>query len=173
VTWRLSIATDDGEFIAGLSKRGLVRLEFPNDSNRRPPAEAGDHPVSIEQRTWAAMTADALHLALAGRNPVTLPPFDWTGHTPFRQQVWRAMLRIAPGQTRTYAQIAVEVGSPDATRATGTACGANPIPVLVPCHRVVAANGKLGGFSGGLDWKRRLLGREGVRLELAPQNGGQ
>jgi O-6-methylguanine DNA methyltransferase len=83
------------------------------------------------------------------------------------------MLRIAPGQTKTYAQIAAEVGKPDATRATGTACGANPIPVLVPCHRVVAANGKLGGFSGGLEWKRRLLGREGVRLELTPQNGGQ
>jgi O-6-methylguanine DNA methyltransferase len=83
------------------------------------------------------------------------------------------MLRITPGQTKTYEQIATEVGKADATRATGAACGANPIPVLVPCHRVVAANGKLGGFSGGLEWKRRLLGREGVRLELTPQNGGQ
>ena len=127
--WRLPIATDDGEFVAWFSERGLVRLDFPNDSARRPPAEASDHPVSIEQRTWVLMATDALRLALTGRNPGTLPPFDWTGHTPFRQQVWRAMLCIPAGQTKTYAQIAREAGQPEATRATGSACGAK-LPAL-------------------------------------------
>jgi len=166
VTWRLPISTDDGEFIAYISAHGLIRLDFPNDHSRKRPGSTSNTPASNEQRAWGQITAEAVQQALAGRKPETLPSFDWAGHTSFRQEVWRAMLRIAPGQTKTYAQIATEVGKPDATRATGTACGANPIPVLVPCHRVVAANGKLGGFSGGLDWKRRLLGREGVRLEM-------
>lgn len=72
------------------------------------------------------------------------------------------MLRIPPGETRSYGEIAAALGQPLASRAVGGACGANPIPVLVPCHRVLAANGRLGGFSGGLDWKRRLLAIEGV-----------
>jgi len=164
--WRFHIATDDGEFIAYFSASGLIRLDFPNDPLRKSPGPTDDRPASNDQAAWGQITAEALRQMLAGRKPVTLPPFDWAGHTTFRQDVWRAMLRIAPGQTKTYAQIAAEVGKPDATRATGTACGANPIPVLVPCHRVVAANSKLGGFSGGLEWKRRLLGREGVALEI-------
>ena len=64
------------------------------------------------------------------------------------------------GQQRTYSEIAAKLGKPLASRATGGAGGANPIPVLVPCHRVVAANGGLGGFSGGLEWKRHLLAVE-------------
>lgn len=74
------------------------------------------------------------------------------------------MLRIPPAQTRSYGEIARTIGKPKAVRAVGSACGANPIPVLVPCHRVLAANRKIGGFSGGLAWKRTLLAREGVRL---------
>jgi O-6-methylguanine DNA methyltransferase len=66
------------------------------------------------------------------------------------------------GQTKGYAQIAKEIGSPKAARAVGGACGANPVPLIIPCHRVLAANVKLGGFSGGLDWKLRLLAAEGV-----------
>jgi len=75
------------------------------------------------------------------------------------------MLRkIARGRTKSYGEIARAVGNPKAVRAVGGACGANPIPVLVPCHRVLAANNKLGGFSGGLNWKRELLAGEGVSL---------
>ena len=74
------------------------------------------------------------------------------------------MLKIPLGRTRTYSEIATSIGAPNATRAVGNACGANPIPVLVPCHRVTASGGKLGGFSGGLDWKRRLLAVEKVEL---------
>ena len=74
------------------------------------------------------------------------------------------MQEIPFGQTRSYGEIARAIGRPKGMRAVGGACGANPIPVLVPCHRVLAAKGKLGGFSGGLDWKRTLLEREGVRF---------
>lgn len=74
------------------------------------------------------------------------------------------MTKIQFGQTRSYGEIAGAIGKPKAVRAVGGACGANPIPVLVPCHRVLAANKKIGGFSSGLDWKRMLLAREGVSV---------
>jgi O-6-methylguanine DNA methyltransferase len=85
---------------------------------------------------------------------------DLTSGTAFQQRVWQALLEIPSGETRSYAQVARAIGQPAATRAVGSACGANPIPVLVPCHRVLAANHKLGGFSAGVDWKRLLLGGE-------------
>ena len=74
------------------------------------------------------------------------------------------MRKISPGKTKSYGEIAPAIGKPKAVRAVGGACGANPVPVLVPCHRVLAANKKLGGFSGGLDWKRSLLTREGIKF---------
>lgn len=74
------------------------------------------------------------------------------------------MKKIKPGNTRSYGEIARSIGKPKAVRAVGGACGANPIPVLIPCHRVLAANRKIGGFSGGLEWKEKLLTREGVNL---------
>jgi len=72
------------------------------------------------------------------------------------------MRKIPLGRTKSYGEIASVIGKPKAVRAVGGACGANPVPVLVPCHRVLAANQKLGGFSSGLDWKRSLLKREGI-----------
>ncbi len=80
--------------------------------------------------------------------------------TAFRRRVWEALRRIPMGQTRSYGEIALEVGAPRAARAVGTACATNPIPIVVPCHRVVAANGRLGGYSGGLARKRQLLRAE-------------
>lgn len=74
------------------------------------------------------------------------------------------MKKIKPGNTRSYGEIARSIGKPKAVRAVGGACGANPIPVLIPCHRVLAANRKIGGFSGVLEWKKTLLSREGVNL---------
>jgi len=74
------------------------------------------------------------------------------------------MQRIPAGHTRSYGELAADIGKPKAVRAVGGACGANPIPLLVPCHRVLAAGGKIGGFSGGLDWKRKLLAREEVTV---------
>ena len=89
-------------------------------------------------------------------------PLDLQG-TPFQQAVWRALQAIPAGSVWTYGQLAQHLGRPRAARAVGSACGANPIPFLVPCHRVVASNGGLGGFGLGLAVKRVLLEREGVR----------
>ncbi len=103
-------------------------------------------------------TAQVVTKILAGRGPFRL---YMTG-TPFQHAVWKEILKIPRGQTASYADIARRAGHPNAVRAAGTACGANPVPLLVPCHRVLASNGKLGGFGGGLALKKKLLALEGV-----------
>lgn len=80
--------------------------------------------------------------------------------TPFQQAVWNEVKKIPRGRTRTYGEIAAAIGRPKAVRAVGSACGANPLPVFIPCHRVVAKSG-LGGFGSGLPWKKLLLKEEG------------
>jgi O-6-methylguanine DNA methyltransferase len=83
--------------------------------------------------------------------------------TPFQLAVWSALREIPYGETRSYAQIAARVGRPRAVRAVGTANGANPLPLVVPCHRVINSGGRLGGYGGGLDLKARLLAMEQAR----------
>ena len=93
-------------------------------------------------------------------------PLDFVG-TEFQTSVWRALLKIPFGQTRTYTQIAKQIGHPTAARAVGAASGKNPISIMAPCHRVVGANGNLTGFAGGLETKELLLALErdgGLRL---------
>lgn len=86
-------------------------------------------------------------------------PLDLRG-TPFQNAVWHALLTIPYGATRSYAEIARSVCNPEAVRAVGAANGANPVAIIVPCHRVIQTGGKLGGYGGGLDLKRRLLAME-------------
>lgn len=162
---RAALPTPLGDFFAHFSADGLARLDFPAPHNRRSADPAA--PLSAPFRTWADQTQAALHAALAGKSsspPPPLPPLDLSGGTKFRLRVWAELGRLARGETRSYGEIAEELGKRKAARAVGGACGANPIPVLIPCHRVLAANGSLGGFSGGLEWKRRLLAIEGVLL---------
>jgi methylated-DNA-[protein]-cysteine S-methyltransferase len=93
-------------------------------------------------------------------------PLSVTDGSPFERAVWRAIAAIPYGQMCTYGEIAAKVGAPDGARAVGMACNRNPLPVVVPCHRVVGAGGKLVGFGGGLSRKRFLLGLEArVRVE--------
>ena len=82
--------------------------------------------------------------------------------TKFQHKVWRAMTIVPAGYVTTYGEIAKKIGKKGASRAVGAACGANPVPYLVPCHRVIAANGGIGGFSGGIEVKKGLLRKEGV-----------
>jgi O-6-methylguanine DNA methyltransferase len=163
---KLPIFTSDGQFVARYSEKGLAELDFPSVGRASPRAVK---PIGVHApiRRWHRTTEAALKNVLAGRSPVKFPPLDLSNGTAFQQSVWRALRKIACGQTKSYGEIARAVGKPKAVRAVGGACGANPIPVLVPCHRVLAANKKLGGFSGGLNWKRELLAREGVKI-LAP-----
>ena len=102
---------------------------------------------------------------LAGRDPGAPPRLAAAAlaeGSPFRRAVWAALRRIPRGRTLTYAALARRAGRPGAARAVGNACGANPLPLFQPCHRVVAAGGRLGGFSAGAAWKRRLLAGEGA-----------
>mgnify|MGYP003444436049 CR=1 FL=1 len=88
-------------------------------------------------------------------------PFDLKG-TSFEKKVWKALLKIPYGKTKSYGEIAKEIGLPNGARAVGNACGKNPIPIIIPCHRVIAGNGGLGGYTGGIGIKKRLLRIEGV-----------
>lgn len=88
-------------------------------------------------------------------------PLAFTG-TAFQKQVWHALLEIPYGETRSYGWLAATIGRPSASRAVGAANGANPLPVIVPCHRVIGASGALTGFGGGLDTKEHLLNLEGA-----------
>ena len=128
-----------------------------------PSSQMETHRLLHKIRAWHRATTDALKKILAGGEPEKFPPLDLAG-TAFQKSVWNALRKISLGKTKSYGEIAAAIGKPKAVRAVGGACGANPVPVLVPCHRVLAANKKLGGFSGGLDWKRSLLKREGIIL---------
>jgi methylated-DNA-[protein]-cysteine S-methyltransferase len=111
----------------------------------------------------------ALDAYFAGHAPA-LPPLDPEG-SPFDRRVWEALVQIPGGETRTYGAIAASLGMPGAARAVGAANGRNPIWILVPCHRVVAAGGGLGGYAGGLAVKRWLLAHEAGAAPFALRPG--
>lgn len=158
----LPIATADGVFTAHYSERGLAGINFPEKQSSANARQRDDVPKQI--KAWHRLTTTALNQVVAGKPPGELPTLDLTAGTEFQRSVWKAMLRIRLGEARSYGEIAKCIGRPRAVRAVGGACGANPIPVLVPCHRVLAAGGKLGGFSSDMKWKRALLAREGVKF---------
>ncbi len=156
----LPISTPEGDFWARYTENGLAGIDFPG---RRRAVRSHSTPALPKRvKQWHLQATQALKSVLSGRPFKSLPPLDWTEATPFQQKVWRVMLSIPMGKTLAYGGVASRIGNPSACRAVGSACGANPIPVLVPCHRILAGNGGLGGFSGGLQWKRRLLEREKV-----------
>lgn len=106
---------------------------------------------------------------------LTAIPLDRSGIEPFANRVYDDILRLGPGETTTYGEIAARLGDKSFARAVGAALGANPIPIIIPCHRVLAANGAMGGFSapGGASSKRRLLEIEGAfAVERLPLFGG-
>lgn len=93
--------------------------------------------------------------------------------TPFQQSVWQQLRRIPVGQTRTYAEIAQAIGAPTAVRAVGAANGANPVGIVVPCHRVIGSDGRLTGFAGGLTAKRWLVDHEDAQLHVPIEGRGR
>ena len=157
----LPIESNAGTFVAHYSERGLAGLDFPPSKPRKFQPSV---PVTSAIRQWHALTVKAVKAVLAGKTAEELPPLDVSGGTEFQQRVWEELLWIPGGETRSYGEIAKNIRKPKAVRAVGGACGANPIPLLIPCHRVLAANRKIGGFSGGLGWKKKLLETEGVSV---------
>lgn len=139
------------------SDKGLAGILWENDRMARVPhlkSAVGDesHPILLE-------TARQLAEYFSRERREFSLPLDFTG-TDFRKRVWAALLTIPYGETRTYGQLASQIGEPDKARAVGTANGRNPISIVTPCHRVIGANGKLTGFAGGLDRKAYLLNLE-------------
>lgn len=150
------IATPLGPLTAARSAAGLSGLWF--DGQRHHP---GALAVPEDDGSDAVLSAaQAALTAYFSGKPFTLPPLDPAG-TAFQREVWRALLAIAPGQPATYGALAERLGRASAARALGAAVGRNPISVLVPCHRVVGADGSLTGYAGGLDRKQALLTLEG------------
>jgi O-6-methylguanine DNA methyltransferase len=147
---RLLLVTDDG---------GALRaLEFA-DHESRMRRLLGEHYGDVELVKGAA--PKSLMRALDAYFDGDLRALDAvptaTGGTPFQRSVWQALRKIAPGTTKSYGQIATEIGRPTASRAVGAANGSNPIAIVVPCHRVIGADGSLTGYGGGLPRKRWLL----------------
>ena len=147
-----------GRLIAARTAAGLCYLGFGDETDlqcRFP--RAG---IVRDQAGTAALARQAV-AAWQGKAP--LPSLDLSAGTAFQQQVWRALLDIPTGQTRSYGEIARAIGNPKACRAVGGAVGANPIVPLIPCHRVINADGSIGNYSGGgPEVKRRLLREEGA-----------
>jgi len=151
VTARARFRSPLGWLTIEATDQGVVGLVF---------GERG--PVQPAVSTLARGHLDAARRALAdyfaGRAP-QLPALDLKG-TDFQRLVWRTLLGIPFGEVLTYGELAAQLGHPGAARAVGAANGRNPVAILVPCHRVVAAGGRLGGYAGGLEVKRRLLAHE-------------
>ena len=124
-----------------------------------------EHFVEGEEIAALAQAMDELRRYLAGEHVQFTCPLDLHG-TAFQIAVWEELFRIPYGQTRTYAEIAKAIGRPAAVRAVGAANGANPVAVIVPCHRVIGSNGSLTGYGGGLPTKQWLLSLEGLKINL-------
>ena len=153
-----------GRILAASTPRGLVRISFPTEPAETVLAELA---VAVSPRILEAPAQlDEVRRQLdeyfeGGRRDFDLS-LDWRLTKGFRRRVLRATARIPYGETATYAEVAGSAGSPRAYRAAGSALGANPIPLVVPCHRVLRSGGALGGYGGGLEVKEQLLRLEGA-----------
>jgi methylated-DNA-[protein]-cysteine S-methyltransferase len=157
---RAELATPLGTMTALATDQGLAALLFGSDKYHPGPFD-----VAIDDANPHVRAAQRwLDTYWAGEEPDTgALRFDLHG-TPFQRAVWRVLLEIPLGRTWTYGEVAARVGHGAVPRATGTAIGRNPVAVIVPCHRVIGANGSLTGYAGGLPLKEKLLQREGILL---------
>ena len=153
-----------GPLLLAQTPRGLVRIGLPNQDPDELLAElaARVSPRVLEAPAALDEARRELDLYFSGRLERFDLPLDWSLSDGFQLRVQRRIARIPYGRTRTYTEIARSAGNERAVRAAGTACGRNPLPLVVPCHRVLRSGGGLGGYGGGLEMKRGLLELEGV-----------
>jgi methylated-DNA-[protein]-cysteine S-methyltransferase len=164
------IETPLGLLYLEFSAKGLKKLNFFGD-------EAHSHFAALEfpqeipslskqvLQQWREQVTQAVQDYFAGKpGAFAALPLDLQG-SPFHLRVWQELRKIPRGETVSYQELARRVGNPQAARAVGQACGKNPIPLIVPCHRVIASNGTLGGFSSGLPRKRWLLDHEQANVK--------
>ncbi len=147
------------------SERGIRRLALPRPSPQRAmeALEADVRGTEMAPARFEGLRRE-LEACFTGDAPEFLQELDLVGAPPFFLKAWAACRSIPRGETRSYAWLAVRAGTPGAVRAAGQAMAHNPIPIIIPCHRVIASNGDLCGYGGGLDMKQRLLD-----LERAPR----
>jgi len=143
------------------SANGLLRTTLPRPSAQEAQQLLGD---SVSHAAWAPHLFDdliqRLSIYFSGQR-VTFPDeLDLSEATSFQRQVWEKTRLIPYGETRSYAWVAEQIGKPQAVRAVGQALGKNPLPLIIPCHRVLNSNGQLGGFGGGVEMKKQLLSLE-------------
>ena len=166
-------ATPIGTCGIAWGKRGLVGVQLPEGDEATTRARLarrfGAGKECAPPRTWQHAADDIAALLRGELKPLLNLAIDDDGLPELNREVYAIARRILPGQTRTYGDIANELGDATLARAVGQALGRNPFPIVVPCHRVLAAGGKLGGFSarGGVVTKLRLLGIEGARVAEA------
>ncbi|MFQ5801523.1 MAG: methylated-DNA--[protein]-cysteine S-methyltransferase [Candidatus Methylomirabilales bacterium] len=157
------LKTTRGWVAVAYTDRGILALTLPVETSARA-LETLQDKVSfpLAQGQGYGKLARDLDRYFRGEAVSFNYPLDLTTATPFQQRVWAALRGIPHGATQVYQEVAKMIGMPRAARAVGQAVGANPIPLLIPCHRVVASDGSLGGFAWGLTWKRHLLQVEGI-----------
>jgi len=153
-----------GTLLLARTPRGLVRLGLPNQDREELLTELARKvsPRVLEAPAALEETRRELDLYFEGKLDRFDLPLDWQLSDGFQLRVQRAIAAIPYGKTRNYTEMATAAGNQRAVRAAGTACGRNPIPLIVPCHRVLRSGGGLGGYGGGLEMKRALLELEGV-----------
>jgi methylated-DNA-[protein]-cysteine S-methyltransferase len=155
----LRVPSPFGDLTLVATRHGLTHLRFPGEDGDVPEGDG-----SPEASAVLAEAARQLHDWFAGRRRDFDLPLAPAG-TPFQRQAWTALRAIPWGETVSYGELARRLGRPGASRAVGGANHHNPVPILVPCHRVVGQDGRLTGFGGGLPLKRWLLEHEGHRIE--------
>jgi len=146
------------------SPRGLRRLVLPQSSPEQvlhllfePTMKQHDQSLSEAEAGYFGDLPDRIRDYLAGKAVSFSDRLDLSEASPLQRSVWKVDQSIPYGETRTYAWIARKLSMPKAARAVGQALAKNPLPIIIPCHRVICSDGSLGGFSGGQDWKRCLL----------------
>jgi methylated-DNA-[protein]-cysteine S-methyltransferase len=160
------IDTPFGPFLAAVTPRGLVRLAFHPEPPERVLAGLAEKvsPRVLEEPRALDEVRRELDEYFEGRRTRFELSLDWRLMSGFRERVLRATAKIPYGRVATYREMATKAGNAAATRAAGSALGSNPIPIVVPCHRVLRTGGHLGGYGGGLEMKQALLRLEGALM---------
>lgn len=165
-------STPVGRVLVGATERGVCSVKVGATEAELARALRDEFPAAAirRDREGVGRRLEAVLGAIEGREPKEALPLDIRA-TAFQRRVWEALCRIPRGETRTYAEIAREVGRPRAARAVGRACATNPVAIVVPCHRVVGTSGELTGYAYGVSVKRALLRREGAAAALSAASG--
>ena len=165
MTHAMTFKTPWGWMEIAASGKGITSIDLSPSTRRTTSRQQ----LVADDGAIAALLAEARAQLLAyfeGTRREFSLPVDWSSGTPFQRKVWKAITRIPYGRVRSYQWVATRVGGKQYARAVGMALGANPVPIIVPCHRIIAHDGSLGGFSCGLPVKRRLLKLEGTMAQL-------